>query len=65
MARELSEIFDLDPLSLTKDHEDLATCIKGFRDMAFKFNLGDVKAGKVQKEAKPNAATGLDIEINL
>lgn len=51
---ELSEIFDLDPLSLTKDDERLKKAIEGYRAMAYKFNLDGTTATK--KVAAPKSA---------
>ena len=36
---ELSELFDLDPLKLTKDDPLLLKAIEAYRAMAYKFNL--------------------------
>lgn len=47
---DIAELFARDPLSLTDD--DIDEVIKAFRDMRYKFNLGDTRAGKVAKTPK-------------
>lgn len=61
MPRELTEIFETDPLSLTRDHEDITTVIEGFRAMRHRFNQGDTRAGKVGAVPKSKALTGVDV----
>ncbi len=60
---ELSEIFERDPLSLTKDSPEIEAAIRAFRDMRYKFNLGDTRAGSVKPKApaKTKEVKGLDI----
>lgn len=58
---ELTEIFERDPLSLTKDDPAIEAAIKGLRDMRYKFNLGDTKAGSVKPKA-PKTVPGLDLD---
>ncbi len=48
---ELTEIFERDPLTLTKDSPEIEEAIRAFRDMRYKFNLGDTKAGSVKPKA--------------
>ena len=65
---ELSEIFELDPLSLTKDAPEIAFTIEAFRAMRHKFNMGDIKAGTVKPKAvskKQAEVTGLDLDIKI
>ena len=57
---ELSAIFELDPLSLTKDSPEIEIAIRAFRDMRYKFNLGDTKAGSVKPKAVKEVK-GLDL----
>lgn len=45
---ELSELFERDPLSLTKDDPAIEEAVKAFREMRYKFNLGDTRAGSIK-----------------
>lgn len=42
----LSDLMNTDPLKLTDP--DIDEIIKAYRDMNYKFNLGDTRAGKVK-----------------
>lgn len=55
---EINELMDRDPLSLTE--ENIRTIISAYRDMRYKFNLGDTKAGSIKPRAKPAALKGMD-----
>jgi hypothetical protein len=44
---DLSELFDRDPLSLTKD--DRAAIVRAYREAQAKFNLGMMSAGATKK----------------
>ncbi len=60
---ELTEIFKLDPLGLTKNGPEIVARVKGFRDMRSRFNLGDVKAGKVKETAADKKAKSVLAEL--
>jgi hypothetical protein len=55
---DINRLFELDPLMLTRD--DIRTVITAYRDMRYKFNLGDTKAGSIKPRAKPAALKGID-----
>jgi hypothetical protein len=61
-AHDLNELFNRDPLLLSKP--EIESIIQGFRDMRYKFNTGDLKAGKV-KTPKAAAAATLMNELNI
>lgn len=55
----LTELMERDPLGL--NDPEIEITIREYRDMRVKFNLGDVKAGKV-KDTVPKALKGADAE---
>lgn len=57
----LSELFALDPLELAKDPDKVKEVVKAFRDMNYKFNLGDTRAGTV-KPKTPKSLAGLEAD---
>ena len=63
---DINELFDRDPLDLTRD--DISQIITAYRDMRYKFNQGDSKAGNIKAKPSKNAkaqklAQTLDIEL--
>lgn len=57
---DINLLFERDPLQHTKD--DIRAIIIAYRDMRYKFNLGDTKAGSIKPRAKPAALKGMDDE---
>lgn len=55
----LTELMERDPLLL--EDKDIESAIKQYRDMRHKFNLGDIKAGKVGAKT-PTALKGADAQ---
>ena len=60
-SADINRIFAEDPLSLTD--EDIAKTIKAYRDMRYKFNLGDTKAGSIKPKAVPKALKGIGDDL--
>ena len=57
---ELNDLFEEDPLELVKDQSKLRAVIAAMRDMRYKFNLGDTRAGSMKPKAKPKALKNMD-----
>ncbi len=55
---EISELFQRDPLSLTKP--DIDSIIAYYREARAKFNLGEKSAGSTKKMAKGEAGPKID-----
>lgn len=66
---DLSELFERDPLSLTKDDPAIVKMIEAYRAMRVKFDMGDMKAGSTKPRATskkpPSLAAALADSIKI
>lgn len=61
----ISEIFDLDPIKLTKNGEEMKAIVAYYREKRLQFKMGDKTAGSTKTMAKSEKKDlgALDLEL--